>query len=82
MQDFFRLVNNAVLGKTMKYVRKHRNIKLVTTKMKRKIYLALEPSYHNEKFFTETLLAIERKTSNKPVYLGLSILDLGKTVMV
>ena len=50
--------------------------------MKRKIYLALEPSYHNEKFFTETLLAIERKTSNKPVYLGLSILDLGKTVMV
>ena len=50
--------------------------------MKRKMYLALEPSYHNEKFFTETLLAIERKTSNKPVYLGLSILDLGKTVMV
>ena len=50
--------------------------------MKRKIYLASEPSYHNAKFFTETLLVIERKTSNKPVYLGLSILDLGKTVMV
>ena len=47
--------------------------------------LVSEPNYHTTKFFTENYLAIEiRKTqiiTNKPVYLGLSILDLRKTVM-
>ena len=72
------------LEKTMKNVRKHRNIKLVTTE-KRRNYLVSEQNYHTTKFSTENLLAIEmRKTQilmNKPVYLGLSILDLSKTVM-
>ena len=83
-KDFFKLMNNAVFGKTMENVRKHRNIKLVTTERRRN-YLVSEPNYHTTKFFTENLLAIEmRKTQilmNKPVYLGLSILDLSKTVM-
>ena len=65
-------------------MRKHRNIKLVTTE-KRSNYLVSEPNYPSAKFFTENLLAIEmRKTQilmNNPVYLGLSILDLSKTVM-
>ena len=65
-------------------MRNHRNIKLVTTERRRN-YLVSEPNYHTTKFFTENLLAIEmRKTQilmNKPVYLGLSILDLSKTVM-
>ena len=83
-KDFFKLMNSAVLGKTMKNLRKHTNIKLVTTE-RRKNYLVSEPNYHNTKFFTEDLLAIEiSKTNiimNKPVYLGLSILDLNKSVM-
>ena len=83
-KDFSKLMNNAAFGKTIENVRKHRNIKLVTTERRRN-YLALEPNYHTTKFFTEYLLAIEmRKTQillNKPVYLGLSILDLSKTVM-
>ena len=55
-------MNNAVLGKTMENVRKHRNIKLVT-KESRKHYLVSEPNYHIKKIFTENLLAIEmRKT--------------------
>ena len=73
---------NAVFGKIMENVRKHRNIKHVTTKRRRN-YLVSEPNYHKN-FFTENLLAIElRKTQiliNKPVYLGLSVLDLSKTV--
>ena len=81
---FFKLMTNSVFRKTMENVRKHRNIKLVTTERRRN-YLVSEPNYHTTKFFAENLLAIEmRKTQilmNKPVYLGLSILDLSKTVM-
>ena len=83
-KDFFKLMNNADFGKTMENVRKHRNIKLLTTKRKRN-YLVSQPNYHTTKFLKKYLLAIEmRKTQilmNNPVYLGLSILDLSKTVM-
>ena len=83
-KDFFKLMNNAVFGKTMENVRKHRNIKLVTTE-KRKNYLVSEPNYHTTKLFTENVLAIEMSKTqilmNKLVYLGLSILVLSKTVM-
>ena len=67
----------------MENVRKHRNIELATPK--RRNYLVSEPNYHTANFFTENLLAIEmRKTQilmNKPVYLGLSVFGLSKTVM-
>ena len=57
----------------------NRNIKPVTTERRRN-YLVSEPIYHTTKFFTETLLTTEmRKTHilmNKPVYLGLTIIDL------
>ena len=83
-KDFFKLMNYAVFGKTMENVRKNKNIKLVTT-FNRRNYLVSEPNYHTTKFFTYCLLAIQmRKTQilmYKPVYLGLSILDLSKTVM-
>ena len=55
---FFKLMNNAVFQKTMENVRKHRDIKLVTTN-KRRNYLALEPNYHTTKRFSENLLAID-----------------------
>ena len=55
---FFKLMNNAVFGKTMENVRKHRDIKLVATERRRN-YLVPEPNYHTTKFFLEHLLAIE-----------------------
>ena len=68
----------------MENVRKHRDIKLVTTERRRN-YLVSEPNYHTTKFFTENLLAIEMKKTeilmNKPVHLGLSILELSKILM-
>ena len=83
-KDFFKLMNNAVFGKTMENVRKHRDIKLVTTDM-RKNQLVSEPNHHAVKCFSENLLAIETKKTkvnmNKPIYLGLSILDISKILM-
>ena len=74
-------MNNVVFQKTMENVRKHRDVKFVTTERRRN-YLVLEPNYHTTKFCTENLLSIEmRKTDilmNKPVYLGLSRLELSK----
>ena len=83
-KDFFKLMNNSVFGKTMKNVRKHRDIKLVTTNKKRN-KLVSEPNYYTTKWFSENLTAIEMKKTkvkmNKPIYLVFSILDLSKAVM-
>ena len=77
-------MNSAVFGKTMENVKKHRNVKLVTTE-RRRSYLVSEPNYHTTKFFSEDLLATEmRKTQllmNEHIYLDLSILGLSKTVI-
>ena len=77
-------MNNAVFEKTMENLRKHRDIKLATTE-KRRNYLVSDPNYHTTKFFTENILAIEMKKTetlmNKPVYLGLSILEISKILM-
>ena len=65
-------MNNSVFGKTMENVKKHRDIKLVTTD-KRRNQLVSEPIYHTSKYFSENLLTIEMKKikskMNKPVYL-------------
>ena len=83
-KDFFKLMNNSVFGKTMENIRKHRDIKLVTTNKKRS-KLVSEPNYHTIYYISEDLSIIEmNKTKvkmNKPIYLGLSILDISKTLM-
>ena len=70
-KDFLKLMNNSMFGKTMETVRKHRDIKFVTTEKKR-IKLVSEPNYHTTKHFPDNLLAIEMKKTkvkmNKPVY--------------
>ena len=77
---FFKLMNNEIFGKAMENVRCHGDVRLVTTK-RTKRYLVLEPSDHTAKFFIEILLAIVMKKGmliNKPIYVGLSILELSK----
>ena len=77
-------MNNSVFGKTMENMRKHRDIKLVKTDRRRN-QLVSEPNYHAIKCFSENLVAIEMKKTkvkmNKPIYLGLSILEIGKILM-
>ena len=83
-KDLFKLMNNSVFGKTMENIRKHRDIKLVTTDKKRS-KLVSEPNYHTINLISEDSSIIEMKKTkvkmNKPIYLGLSILEISKTLM-
>ena len=80
-KDFYKLMNNAVFGKTMKNIRKHRNIKLVTN---REAYLkaVMKPNFKSGILFGENLMGCEmgkiKVVMNKPVYLGQAILDLAR----
>ena len=83
-KDFFKLMNNAVFGKTMENVRKHRDIKLVTTDKKRS-KLVSEPNYLTMNYISEDLSIIEMKRTkvkmNKPISLRLPILEISKLLM-
>ena len=83
-KDFFKLMNNSVFGKTMENIRKHRNIKLVTTEEKY-LHMVMKPNFKSEVLSAENLMGCEmgkiKVVKNKPVYLGQVILDLSKIVM-
>ena len=51
-KDFFKLMNNALFGKAMENVRKHRDIKLVITD-KKGSKLVSEPNYHTMNYISE-----------------------------
>ena len=83
-KDLFKLMNNSVFGKTVENIRKQRDIKLVTTD-KERCKLVSEPNYHTINLISEDLSIIKMKKTkvkmNKPIYLGLSILEISKTLM-
>ena len=83
-KDLFKSMNNSVFGKTMENIRKHREIKLVTTDKKRS-KLVSESNYHAINLISDNLSVIEMKKTkvkmNKPIYLGLSILEISKILM-
>ena len=84
-KDFFKLMNNSVFGKTTENIRKHRNIHKLVTADKKRNKLVSEPNYHTINYISEDLSIIEmNKTKvkmNKPIYLGLSILEISKILM-
>ena len=71
-KDFFKLMNNAVFGKTMENVRKHRDIKPIKTDKKRN-KLVSEPNFHTMKLIDDNLAIIEmtkvKVKMNKPIYI-------------
>ena len=83
-KELFKLMNNSVFGKTMENVRKRVSIELVKDAEKA-ARLVNKPNFEELKIFDEFLIAVKmRKTKvwmNKPVYVGMSILDLSKTLM-
>ena len=64
----------------MENIRKHRDIKLVTTDKKRS-KLVSEPNYHTINLISEDLSITEMKKTKPIIYLGLSILEISKTLM-
>ncbi len=83
-KDFFKLMNNSVFGKTMENVRNRVSVKLVTNK-KALNKLAKKSNFESVNIFGENLMAVHMgKTAaklNKPIQIGMSILDLSKTLM-
>ena len=83
-KDFYKLMNNSVFGKTMENIRNRVDVKLVNNKNKLSKLVA-KPNFKSCKIFNENLVSVHMKktslTMNKPVYLGMCILDLSKTIM-
>ena len=83
-KDFFKLMNNSVFGKTMENIRNRIDVRLVTEE-KELEKLVKKPNFDRINIFTEDLVAVHMKKTtiklHKPIYLGMSILDLSKTLM-
>ena len=83
-KDFFKLMNNSVFGKTMENIRNRVDIHLVTDEKQASKFIS-KPNYQHRTIFCDNLAAIHMKKThlvfNKPVYLGMCILDLSKTLM-
>ncbi|XP_054256909.1 uncharacterized protein LOC128981938 [Macrosteles quadrilineatus] len=82
--DFYKLMNNAVFGKTMENLRNRVDVRLVTDERQADKFIA-KPTFKSRKIFTDHLAAVHMtKTSllfNKPIYVGAAILDVSKTLI-
>ena len=83
-KDLFKLINNSVFGKTMENLRNRVDIHLVTSEDKA-LKLFAKPNYESRTILSENLIAVHMKKTklklNKPIFLGMNILGLSKTLM-
>ena len=83
-KDFYKLMNNSVFGKTMENIRNRVDIQLVNCE-KKALKLFGKTNYDKCTIFSENLIAVHMKKTkiifNKPIYTGMSVLDLSKTLM-
>ena len=74
-KNFFKLMNNSIYGKTMENLRKRVDVKLVSSKDDL-LKLVASPCFQSHRIMNENLIVV-----SKPCYVGMSILDLSKTLM-
>ena len=83
-KNLFKLLNNAVYGKTMENMRKRIKIRIIKNE-KDFIKYASRPTYINHNIFGKRLVAIHEKkellTLNKSIYVGCTVLELSKLQM-
>ena len=83
-KDFFKLMNNAIFGKTMENVRKRIDVELVHRDRRFQKVVA-KPTFHRFRIFNEDLVGVHllkcKLMCDKPIQTGLAILDLSKTLM-
>ena len=83
-KDFFKLMNNSVFGKTMENLRKRVDIRLVTNEKEARKLIS-KANYNRRTIFSENLMAVHMNKThikyNKPIYLGMCILDISKAMM-
>lgn len=83
-KDFYKLMNNAVFGKTMENVRNRVDIRLINTE-KQFTKLASKPEFETCEIFGSNLIGVLMKKTktelDKPIYAGFGILDLSKLHM-
>ena len=84
-KDFFKLMNNACFGKTMENPHKRKDIRLVTRESQA-MKLTSKPQYQDFRKFHDSLYGIMMKktkvTLDKPSFIGLSVLELSKLLML
>ena len=83
-KDIFTLLNNAVFGKTMEDKRKHLDFEIVSDE-RRFLKCVNNPSFKRSHIINEDLVGVEKQKPklklDKPIFIGMSILDLSKQHM-
>ena len=85
-KDLYKLMNNSDFGKTMENLRKRVDMKLVRSNEEDKLRrLIASPAFARANIFDDDLAAVQVHKSNlvlnRPVRVGMSILDLSKHLM-
>lgn len=83
-KDFFKLMNNAVYGKSLENQRNHVDFKLITDEKKLDKVIA-KPRVKQWFIYNEDVVGVCLKKTeiflNRPIYIGFTVLDLSKYIM-
>jgi len=83
-KDLFKLMNNSIYGKTMQNDRNHLNVHILTSELRAMKFIA-RPTFLASKIINEevTIVKLTKPTIllNKPIYVGMAILDISKLQM-